>query len=122
MFPICQTFIEPVKSSAFLSADSKNLLGKLALDREETVMFLGRRKSQRRTCREVSKVRFGASSFPRDCVITDVSDGGVKLIAEDIDLPSEFTIIFATGQHRHCRLAWRIGCEFGAEFISAAAA
>jgi hypothetical protein len=47
-----------------------------------------------------------------------VSAGGVKVIAEYPEIPPEFTIIFSTGQPRQCRLAWRIGCEFGAEFIA----
>jgi len=51
-------------------------------------------------------------------MITDVSDGGVKIIAEYPEIPSEFTVIFSTGQRpRQCRLAWRIGCELGAQFV-----
>jgi hypothetical protein len=50
-------------------------------------------------------------------MITDLSDGGAKVLAEYLDIPGEFTIIFSTGLPRRCRLAWRIGCEFGAEFI-----
>jgi hypothetical protein len=49
--------------------------------------------------------------------ITDVSAGGVKVIAEYLDIPSEFTIILSEGRPRQCRLAWRIGFEFGAQFI-----
>jgi hypothetical protein len=42
----------------------------------------------------------------------------VKVIAEHLDvLPPEFTIILSTGHPRQCRLAWRIGHEFGAEFV-----
>jgi hypothetical protein len=55
--------------------------------------------------------------LPRDCTIIDRSDGGVRAIAEKLDIPAEFTIIFPAGRPRQCRLAWRIGCEFGAEFI-----
>ena len=84
-------------------------------------MFINRRKSERRPCREASMVKFGTSSLPRECLITDRSDGGVKLIIENIDLPPEFTVIFSGGQQRQCRLAWRIGCEFGAQFIGRAA-
>jgi hypothetical protein len=50
-------------------------------------------------------------------MITDVSQGGVKIVAEYPEIPSEFTIILSTGHARQCRLAWRIGCEFGAEFV-----
>ncbi len=80
-------------------------------------MLANRRKAERRLCRRVAKIQFGNSSLPRDCTITDVSDGGVKLIAEYLDIPTEFTIILSTGNPRQCRLAWRIGCELGAEFI-----
>ena len=53
----------------------------------------------------------------RDCMISDVSDGGVKIIAEYPEIPSEFTVIFSEGRPRQCRLAWRIGCELGAQFV-----
>jgi hypothetical protein len=55
--------------------------------------------------------------LPRDCTITDVSRGGVKVVAEYPEIPSNFTITLSTGDTRQCRLAWRIGCEFGAEFV-----
>jgi hypothetical protein len=80
-------------------------------------MLMNRRRSERRPCRRVAKIQFGTGSLPRDCTITDVSKGGVKVIAEYVDIPEEFTIIFASGDPRQCRLAWRIGCELGAQFI-----
>jgi hypothetical protein len=80
-------------------------------------MMLNRRKSERHLCRRLAKIQFGTGSLPRDCTITDISDGGVKVIAEYLDVPQEFTIILSTGLPRQCRLAWRIGCELGAEFI-----
>jgi hypothetical protein len=52
--------------------------------------------------------------LPRDCTITDISDGGVKLVAEFLEVPPQFTVIFAPDYSRQCRLRWRIGCEFGA--------
>jgi hypothetical protein len=80
-------------------------------------MLVNRRRSERRECKRVAKIQFGTGSLPRDCMITDVSNGGAKIIAEYLDIPTEFTIIFSTGNPRQCRLAWRIGCELGAEFI-----
>ena len=80
-------------------------------------MLKNRRKSERRDCRRVAKIQFGTGSLPRDCMITDISDGGVKVIAEHLEIPPEFTIILATGSPRQCRLAWRIGYEFGAQFV-----
>ena len=80
-------------------------------------MLANRRSSERRMCRRVAKIQFGTGSLPRDCMITDVSAGGVKIIAEYLDVPAEFTIILSDGGARQCRLAWRIGCEFGAQFV-----
>ena len=80
-------------------------------------MLVNRRRSERHACKRLAKIQFGTGSLPRDCTITDVSDGGVKVVAEYLDIPPEFTIILSTGLPRQCRLAWRIGCEFGAQFI-----
>lgn len=80
-------------------------------------MMSNRRQSERHMCRRLAKIQFGTGSLPRDCTITDISDGGVKVIAEDLEIPAEFTIILSTGLPRQCRLAWRIGCELGAEFV-----
>jgi hypothetical protein len=80
-------------------------------------MLVNRRRSERQPCKRIAKIQFGTGSLPRDCTITDVSDGGVKVIAEYLEIPEEFTIILSTGRPRQCRLAWRIGCEFGAQFV-----
>ena len=79
-------------------------------------MLANRRKTERRLCRSLAKIQLG-TGLPRDCTITDMSEGGVKVIAEYLDIPNEFTIILSTGDPRQCRLAWRIGCELGAQFI-----
>ena len=75
-----------------------------------------RRQSQRGAYNGQAKIQFGVGSLPRDCRIVDVSAGGARMIVENLDIPAEFTILFSEGR-RQCRLAWRIGCEFGAEFI-----
>ncbi len=80
-------------------------------------MLVNRRRSERRLCRSAAKIQFGTGSLPRDCTITDISDGGVKVIAEYLDIPTEFTIILSEGRPRQCRMAWRIGCEVGAQFV-----
>jgi hypothetical protein len=81
-------------------------------------MLANRRRSERVICRRLAKIQFGTGSLPRDCVITDISVGGVKVVAEHLEVPPEFTLIFSEGLPRHCRLVWRIGCEFGAEFVA----
>jgi len=80
-------------------------------------MLANRRRSERSLCRRIAKIQCGTGSLPRDCTITDVSAGGVKVVAEYLEIPPSFTLIFAPDHSRQCRLAWRIGCEFGAEFV-----
>ena len=88
------------------------------MGKKTDMLAANRRKSERHLCRSLAKIQFGTGSLPRDCVITDISDGGVKVVAEHLEPPSEFTLIFSTGNPRQCRLVWRIGCEFGAEFVA----
>ena len=83
-------------------------------------MHSNRRRSERRLCTRVAKIQFGAGTLPRDCTVTDISEGGVKVVAEHLDIPAEFTIILAPNNVRQCRLRWRIGYEFGAEFVDRA--
>ena len=81
------------------------------------MLAANRRRSERRVCRSFAKIQFVTGGLPRDCMITDVSDGGVKIIAEYPEIPPEFTVIFSAGRPRQCKLAWRIGHEFGAQFV-----
>lgn len=79
--------------------------------------FADRRSSPRHACRGPAKIQMGAGTIPRDCTVLDISDGGMRLIADRVDVAEEFTIFLPNGRSRECRLAWRIGCEFGAQFI-----
>ncbi|MEY9634019.1 hypothetical protein ABIF66_002248 [Bradyrhizobium japonicum] len=47
-------------------------------------MLANRRRSERRVCTRLAKIHFGAGSLPRDCTITDISDGGVKVVASRV--------------------------------------
>jgi len=77
-----------------------------------------RRRSERFPFNGRAKIHFGVGTLARDCTVIDISDGGVRVIAENLEIPETFTLIFATGESRECRLAWRIGCEFGAQYTS----
>lgn len=77
-----------------------------------------RRRSERIAVRGPAQMTFGAGSLPRDCWISDISDGGVRLHTERGDVPDEFTLLLAGGtQRRDCRVAWRLGHEIGAQFV-----
>jgi hypothetical protein len=70
--------------------------------------------------RGLAKIRYGAATFPRDCWVTDVSDGGVRLFVEGLEVPDEFTLVLDHGvRPRECRVVWRLGHELGAEFTDA---
>ena len=78
-----------------------------------------RRRSERLAMRGLAKIQTATGSLPRDCWISDISDGGVRLHAE-IDVPEEFILVLPAGR-RDCRVVWRLGHEIGAEFIDAVA-
>jgi hypothetical protein len=81
-----------------------------------------RRRTERHAVRGMAKILTGAGSLPRDCWITDISDGGVRLHAERMDVPDEFVLTLpGIGGRRECRVAWRLGHEIGAEFVDGVA-
>jgi hypothetical protein len=77
-----------------------------------------RRQTQRFRVSGPAKIRQNAGGLPRDCWVSDISDGGVRLHAEHVEVPDEFVLFFpALGNHpRECRVVWRLGFEVGAEF------
>jgi len=81
----------------------------------QSLSAANRRRSERYSFNGRAKIHFGG--LPRDCTVVDISDGGVRVVAENLEVPETFTIVFATGESRECRLAWRIGWEFGAEYV-----
>ena len=77
-----------------------------------------RRRSERHAMRGPAQLLFGTGSLPRDCWISDISDGGVRLHAEGVAVPDEFILLLAGRTlRRECRVAWRLGHEVGAEFL-----
>lgn len=105
-------------------------IGRMAADSPGTMLKFKprakpeeRRRNERHAVRGPAKILTGTGSLPRDCRITDISDGGVRLHAERMDVPDEFTLVLpgVHGGRRECRVAWRLGHELGAEFIDRAA-
>ena len=87
----------------------------LGFKRKETPQ--NRRRSERHVVRGPAQVLLGTGSLPRDCWISDISDGGARLHAERMDMPDEFTLLLANRtQRRECRVVWRLGHELGVEF------
>ena len=65
--------------------------------------------------RGMGKILGGTGSLPRDCWISDVSDGGARLHSE-ADVPDEFVLALPQGGRRECRVVWRLGHEAGVSF------
>ena len=59
-----------------------------------------------------------AAAATHDCLIADLSDGGVRLFVQS-PVPEEFALVIKDGSDaRHkCRVVWRLDDELGAEFI-----
>lgn len=80
-----------------------------------------RRLSQRRVLNRIGKIQLGNGTLPRDCLITDISAGGVRLHVENFDVPDEFVLLLSgeglVGTERVCRVVWRLGHELGAKFV-----
>ena len=82
-----------------------------------------RRKTRRRATSEVVKLELndGAPGDHPGLLVTDMSDGGLRLFAQNVEVPSTFAVIFSeSGIRRNCRMVWRIGPEVGVEFIDQA--
>jgi PilZ domain len=80
-----------------------------------------RRLSRRRSLNRVAKIQVASGTLPRDCLITDISDGGVRLHVEGFEVPDEFTLLLSgeglTENERAYRVVWRLGYEVGAKFV-----
>ncbi len=86
-------------------------------------MFKERREVRRRAFNRVAQFLSDDGSLPRNCTVTDISAGGARLYSE-LEMPPKFTLSVAGddgGMRRECRVVWRLGGEFGVEFIDRAA-
>jgi hypothetical protein len=78
-----------------------------------------RRKSPRRAVSEVVRLELsdGAPANHPGLLVTDISDGGARLFAQNVEIPAKFALVFAqSGIRRECRKVWQLGPEVGIEF------
>jgi hypothetical protein len=80
--------------------------------------FRDQRKALRYTLERYAKISSRTASLPRDCLIVDISDSGIRIHAENVEVPDDFTIQITgiSNGRRECRVIWRLGFEIGAEF------
>jgi hypothetical protein len=66
----------------------------------------------------------GDDAVPHYCVVSDFSEGGVRINANGHKIPDQFVLVFASSlPHKNgtYKVAWRNGNIVGAEFLSATA-
>jgi len=76
-----------------------------------------RRRTERHAMRGMGKILGAVGSLPRDCWISDISDGGARLHSE-ADIPDQFTLTLPDGGQRECRIVWWLEQEVGVAFTS----
>jgi hypothetical protein len=79
-----------------------------------------RRRSRRRLIDRRAKIRLGNGALPRDCLITDISTGGVRLHVEGFEVPDDFVLLLSgddLAEECSYRVVWRLGYEIGAQFV-----
>ena len=81
-----------------------------------------RRRSSRRPHYRVAKIQLGGETLARDCLVINISKGGVRLNVEGLKVPDEFVLLLSNDgivQESTCKVAWRFGDEVGAKFVAA---
>jgi hypothetical protein len=85
-----------------------------------SVLPAERRHARRRLIKRLAKIQVGSGALPRDCLITDISTGGVRLHVEGFEVPDHFVLLLnGEGVAKECayRVVWRLGHEIGARFV-----
>ena len=79
-----------------------------------------KRRSRRRSVNRPAKIKFDNRTPPHECVITDISTGGVRLRVVGFEVPDEFVLLDSRDGNaaEFCyRVVWRQGEEVGARFV-----
>jgi hypothetical protein len=79
-------------------------------------MRVERRRSPRQRVEYLATVVAGGAA--RSCVVTEISDGGVRITAHGYKVPDEFVLRFSeNGPAKAYKAIWRIGHDVGARLI-----
>ena len=82
-------------------------------------MATERRKHPRTIINQIAKFRTDEGALPRDCMITDISKLGARLLIDVAEVPAQFHLIISgeAGVMHECRVVWQIGGEVGVSFV-----
>jgi PilZ domain len=82
--------------------------------------LIDRRKARRRLINRLAKIQLANCGLPRDCLITDISTGGVRLHVEGFEVPDDFVLLLCgddLAKECNYQVVWRLGHEIGARFV-----
>jgi hypothetical protein len=80
-----------------------------------------KREASRYPLERLAKIQFGINTPPCYCLISDISDGGVRLRLNGLEVPDEFVLLLSgdgPAQDGRYRVVWRHGDEIGAKYVS----
>ncbi len=84
-----------------------------------------KRRGQRHHLGRVAAIVFGLGAEQHYCLVTDISEGGVRLHIKELNVPDYFSLRFAPdvpAQSGDYEVAWRRGQDLAAKFVGASAA
>jgi PilZ domain len=79
-----------------------------------------RRTVPRYPLARMAKIQLGYDAQPAYCIITDISDGGVRLYLNGLEVPDEFVLLLSgdgPAMDGRFRVVWREGNEVGAKYV-----
>jgi PilZ domain len=77
-------------------------------------MFGEKRQSKRYSINRVAKFVTESGALPRDCIVTDISEGGARLFSEAANIPDQFRLLIDgdTPIREECRGRDRSGVHY----------
>jgi PilZ domain len=81
-----------------------------------------RRRAPRRRLGRLATIISSQGAESRYCLVTDISDGGVRLHINGFDVPVKFALLFpgdGPTQSGNYEVVWRQGQDIGAKFVGA---
>jgi hypothetical protein len=85
--------------------------------------FEERRQTPRDGLARVAKIQLGTGTPPLYCVVTDISDGGVRVHSNGFHVPDEFVLLLdgdGPFQNGTYRVVWRRDDDVGAKLVRVA--
>jgi hypothetical protein len=83
-------------------------------------MFGERRKHQRFSYNRIAKYCSDNGTLPKDCMITDFSEQGARIMVPNGAVPDQFQLLISGDQtaRETCEVMWRLGDEVGVRFTT----